>query len=54
LKKEFLPEVQKVIWAETAEEALDEIGKICEAKKCKTLVKSKSMDYRRNSFEPLS
>ncbi len=33
----------KVIWAETAEEALDEIGKICKAKNCKTLVKSKSM-----------
>ncbi|MFM2338852.1 MAG: hypothetical protein RL115_2045 [Bacteroidota bacterium] len=33
----------KVIWAETAEEALIEIGKICAAKNCKTLVKSKSM-----------
>ena len=33
----------KVIWAETAEEALIEIGKICKAKNCKTLVKSKSM-----------
>ena len=33
----------KVIWAETAEEALNEIGKICKAKNCKTLVKSKSM-----------
>jgi len=33
----------KVLWAETAEEALKEIGKICEAKNCKTLVKSKSM-----------
>jgi L-lactate dehydrogenase complex protein LldF len=33
----------KVIWAETAEEALNEIGKICKAKGCKTLVKSKSM-----------
>jgi L-lactate dehydrogenase complex protein LldF len=33
----------KVIWAETAEEALEEIGKICKAKNCKTLVKSKSM-----------
>jgi len=33
----------KVIWAETAEEALTEIGKICKAKNCKTLVKSKSM-----------
>jgi len=33
----------KVIWAETTEEALEEIGKICKAKNCKTLVKSKSM-----------
>lgn len=33
----------KVIWAETATQALDEIGKICAAKNCKTLVKSKSM-----------
>ncbi len=33
----------KVIWAESAEEALNEIGKICKAKGCKTLVKSKSM-----------
>lgn len=33
----------KVIWAETAEEALREIGNICKEKNCKTLVKSKSM-----------
>jgi L-lactate dehydrogenase complex protein LldF len=33
----------KVIWAETAEQAMEEILKICEAKNCKTLVKSKSM-----------
>jgi L-lactate dehydrogenase complex protein LldF len=33
----------KVIWAETAEDALLEIKKICKAKNCKTLVKSKSM-----------
>lgn len=33
----------KVIWANDSKEALDEIGKICKAKKCKTLVKSKSM-----------
>lgn len=33
----------KVIWAETIEEALSEIEKICKEKKCKTLVKSKSM-----------
>ena len=33
----------KVIWAETADDALKEIEKICKHKKCKTLVKSKSM-----------
>jgi L-lactate dehydrogenase complex protein LldF len=33
----------KVLWAETAEEALSQIGAICKAKQCKTLVKSKSM-----------
>lgn len=33
----------KVIWAETSEQALEEILKICRAKECKTLVKSKSM-----------
>ncbi|WP_018613078.1 LutB/LldF family L-lactate oxidation iron-sulfur protein [Segetibacter koreensis] len=33
----------KVIWAETSEQALDEIGKICTEKNCKTVVKSKSM-----------
>jgi L-lactate dehydrogenase complex protein LldF len=33
----------KVIWAETPEQALEEIGKICKEKICKTLVKSKSM-----------
>ncbi|HYM95573.1 MAG TPA: LutB/LldF family L-lactate oxidation iron-sulfur protein [Chitinophagaceae bacterium] len=33
----------KVIWAENAEQALEEVGKICAAKNCKTLVKSKSM-----------
>jgi len=33
----------KVIWAEDAKQALEEIGKICEEKNCKTLVKSKSM-----------
>lgn len=32
-----------VIWAETAEDALEEIGKICDAKQCRTVVKSKSM-----------
>jgi L-lactate dehydrogenase complex protein LldF len=33
----------KVIWAEDAQQALDAIQNICEAKNCKTLVKSKSM-----------
>jgi L-lactate dehydrogenase complex protein LldF len=33
----------KVIWAENAQQALDAIQNICEAKNCKTLVKSKSM-----------
>ena len=33
----------KVIWAETAEEALEAIQKICAEKNCKTVVKSKSM-----------
>src|SRR5574343_705701 len=33
----------KVLWAETAEEALEAVKKICEEKNCKTLVKSKSM-----------
>jgi L-lactate dehydrogenase complex protein LldF len=33
----------KVIWAEDAQQALDAVHKICEEKKCKTLVKSKSM-----------
>lgn len=33
----------KVIWAENAKQACDEIFKICEARNCKTLVKSKSM-----------
>ena len=33
----------KVIWAENAQQALDAIHKICEEKKCRTLVKSKSM-----------
>lgn len=33
----------KVIWAEDAAQALNAIGAICAEKKCKTLVKSKSM-----------
>ena len=33
----------KVIWAENAEQAKEEILKICQAKNCRTIVKSKSM-----------
>jgi L-lactate dehydrogenase complex protein LldF len=33
----------KVLWAENAQQAIDEIVKICKEKNCKTLVKSKSM-----------
>jgi L-lactate dehydrogenase complex protein LldF len=33
----------KVIWAENAQQAIDEVLNICKAKNCKTLVKSKSM-----------
>lgn len=33
----------KVLWADTGEQAIEEIVKICEQKNCKTLVKSKSM-----------
>jgi L-lactate dehydrogenase complex protein LldF len=33
----------KVIWAETTEQAIDEILNICKEKNCKTIVKSKSM-----------
>lgn len=33
----------KVLWAETTDEALEEILKICQAKNCSTIVKSKSM-----------
>ncbi|MEJ7826630.1 MAG: LutB/LldF family L-lactate oxidation iron-sulfur protein [Segetibacter sp.] len=33
----------KVIWAETGDQALQEVAKICKDKSCKTVVKSKSM-----------
>jgi L-lactate dehydrogenase complex protein LldF len=33
----------KVLWAEDADEAVQQIAEICKAKSCKTLVKSKSM-----------
>jgi L-lactate dehydrogenase complex protein LldF len=43
----------KVIWAETAQEALDAILAICKEKNCKSIVKSKSMvteDIHLNKF----
>ena len=43
----------KVLWAETGDEALEQILKICQAKSCTTLVKSKSMateEIHLNSF----
>jgi len=43
----------KVLWAETGEDALEQILKICQAKSCTTLVKSKSMvteEIHLNSF----
>ncbi len=42
-EKQITQRGAKVIWAETTEEALNEIEKICKEKNCKTLVKSKSM-----------
>ena len=42
-EKQITARGAKVLWAETAEEALEQIGKICKEKDCKTLVKSKSM-----------
>jgi L-lactate dehydrogenase complex protein LldF len=42
-EKNFTSRGGTVIWAETAEQALGEIGRICNEKNCKTLVKSKSM-----------
>src|SRR5438270_10872134 len=33
----------KVLWAETTDDALDEILKICQQKNCTSIVKSKSM-----------
>jgi L-lactate dehydrogenase complex protein LldF len=42
-EKKFTSRGGKVIWAETAADAMDAILKICEEKQCKTLVKSKSM-----------
>lgn len=42
-EKQIAARGAKVIWAETAEEALAEIEQICKTKNCKTIVKSKSM-----------
>lgn len=42
-EKQITARGAKVLWAETADQALEQVGKICEAKNCKTLVKSKSM-----------
>ncbi len=42
-ERQFTKSGGKVIWAETTEDALAEIGRICKEKNCKTLVKSKSM-----------
>ncbi len=42
-EKEITARGAKVLWAETGEQALQEIEAICKAKACKTLVKSKSM-----------
>ena len=42
-EKVFTSRGGQVIWAETGEQAIEEILKICVAKNCKTLVKSKSM-----------
>lgn len=42
-EKQITARGAKVLWAETAEQALEQVGQICEEKDCKTLVKSKSM-----------
>jgi L-lactate dehydrogenase complex protein LldF len=42
-EKQFTARGGKLIWAEDATEALEAIGKICAAKNCSSLVKSKSM-----------
>lgn len=39
----FIRRGGKVIWAENAQQALDEVLKICVEKKCRSIVKSKSM-----------
>lgn len=42
-EKKFTDRGGKVIWAENAEQAIEEIVAICKSKNCKTVVKSKSM-----------
>ncbi len=42
-ERQFTSRGGKVIWAETAAQALDEILTICKARACKSIVKSKSM-----------
>src|SRR6188508_3054485 len=42
-EKNFIRNGGKLLWASTAEEALEEILNICKEKNCKTIVKSKSM-----------
>ena len=52
-EKNFTSRGGKVLWAQTSEEALGEILKICEQKNCKSVVKSKSMvteEIHLNSF----
>jgi L-lactate dehydrogenase complex protein LldF len=52
-ESEIIKKGAKVIWAETAEQANEEILKICRAKNCRSVVKSKSMvteELHLNSF----
>ena len=42
-ERNFIRNGGKLLWASTAEEALEEILNICKEKNCKTIVKSKSM-----------
>jgi L-lactate dehydrogenase complex protein LldF len=42
-EKNFISRGGKVIWAETAKQAIEEILAICKSNNCKTVVKSKSM-----------
>ncbi|RFS24080.1 iron-sulfur cluster-binding protein [Chitinophaga silvatica] len=52
-EQNFIRRGGKVIWAETAEQAQQEILAICQAKNCKSIVKSKSMateEIHLNSF----